>query len=375
MTFPFPPADPFSRDKSLTIYPPTTDNSLRPWDGADEYLLETVFQEYGDRLPLNAALVNDNHGALTVPLAPSASVCLNDSFSARKSIEQNLQDNGIEEIPSFSSFTDDFEAEVDLIIMKIPKALALFRYQLSRIAERINKPVTILAAGPAKLMPPSFYETFETYTERPSYSLIKKRARFYRGTLLPAQKEKSLLQQFTWDQKDFTTFPGVFSYGKADKGSLFLLDRFPRVSEPPVTIVDPGCGCGILGIQAALTWPDAQIIATDDSALALESTRLSAAQNGVIDRFDIRHTNILDGVESDSADLVICNPPFHSQHRVQLERGFAFIDESARVLKTGGQLFLVANRYLGYEKRLKESFNKMTILGQDRKFRLYMGTK
>jgi 23S rRNA (guanine1835-N2)-methyltransferase len=66
---------------------------------------------------------------------------------------------------------------------------------------------------------------------------------------------------------------------------------------------------------------------------------------------EIRHTHLLTGIEDNSADLVICNPPFHQQQRVNLDSGFAFIEDSFRVLKEGGQLFLVANRYLGYEKK------------------------
>ncbi|MDC7223108.1 MAG: class I SAM-dependent methyltransferase [Spirochaetales bacterium] len=374
MSFPFPPADIFAQNINLDFHPATSDRSLRPWDGADEYLLETIHEDYGENIPRKIALVNDAYGALTAPLASSAAMSLNDSFSSRDCIKKNLQSNGIPSDLSFPTFLDDFEGDPDLIIMKIPKALPLFRFQLSRLAERINRPVPLLAAGPSKLLPVSFYESFENAAQDTSYSLIKKRARYYRGILLPSQEKKDFTRHFSWKERSFTTLPGVFSYGKPDQGSQFLLERFPRADSPRL-IVDPGCGCGILGIEAALTWPEARIISTDDSALAVASTRLSAEANGVADRMDIRHTNILEGVESDRADLVICNPPFHSQHRVQLEQGFAFIKESHRVLKEGGQLFMVANRYLGYEKRLNSLFAGMKIIGQDRKFRLYMCRK
>ena len=371
MKFPFPPGDPFQNGMGLSLYPPTTDNSLRPWDGADEYLLSTILDEYGADPSLKVVAANDSHGALTVPLAPSMALSLTDSYSARASITENLKDAGRTDTIRFAGYMDDFEGDMDLIAMKIPKSLNLFRFQLARLAEKINKPVPILAAGMAKLMPQSFYQAFETAAENPEYSLIRKRARYYRGILKPREKQTLENHQFLWEDKPFVSLPGVFSYGKPDRGTLFLLDRFPRV-DPPEVVVDPGCGCGILGIQAALTWPEARVIGTDDSALAVESSRLSAQINGVDGRMEFRQTNILDGVEDRSADLVICNPPFHSQHRIQLERGFSFIDESARVLKTGGRLFLVSNRYLGYEKHLKSAFQSMKILGQDSKFRLYM---
>jgi 23S rRNA (guanine1835-N2)-methyltransferase len=374
MNIPFPPADSFGKQIGLNFYPPTSDSSLRPWDGADEYLLEKIREEYGTRLPMEILIANDSFGALTLPLAPSATINLNDSYSAARCIEQNFKDNSLEEKLTFRTYQDSVETAPDLIIMKIPKAVPFFKFQLEQLSRMITKPTPILAAGLSKLMPPSFFETFEGATDKAKYSLIKKRARLYEGTLLPSKELSPSSRQFNWKDKPFSTLPGVFSYGKVDKGSLFLLDRFPRATDPEV-IVDPGCGCGILGIEAAQTWPNARIIATDDSAVAIESTRLSAEQNNVSDRMEIRHTNILDGMDNESADLVICNPPFHSQHRIQLEQGFAFINESHRVLKPEGQLFLVANRYLGYEKHLKELFSGMKIIGQDQKFRLFMCRK
>ena len=358
----------------LSLYPPSTDNSLRPWDGADEYLIEALREDPERDESERTAIVNDSHGALALSLGKSVVICLNDSFSDRTGIRINGEANGASGSLNFAGFLDDFESGWDRILMKIPKTLNLFRFQLERMAEKIDRPVPIMAAGMAKLMPISFYEAFEAAVENPEYSLIRKRARYYKGLLMPRKRKAEENHQFIWNDRPFVSLPGVFSYGKPDRGTLFLLDRFPRV-DPPELVIDPGCGCGILGIQAALTWPEARVIGTDDSALAVESARLSAGINGVADRMSFLHTNILEGVEDRSADLVICNPPFHSQHRIQLETGFTFIEESARVLKTGGRLFLVSNRYLGYEKQLKCAFQSMKILGQDSKFRLFMCRK
>ncbi len=374
MKFPYPPAYPFRQETTLSFYPSVSDNSLRPWDGADEYLLEVLSRDFPEGKIPRPLILGDSCGALTVPLAGYDPIGLNDSCGSRYCITGNLRDNGYEGDPVFHEFHGDFPAEAGLILLKIPKSLPRFRYELERLRERITNPVTILAAGMAKLLPPSFFETFQELTDGGEYSLIKRKARYYRGVLTPVKVESREEHRFSWEGKELISLPGVFSYGKPDRGTLFLLDRFPRIPAP-ATVVDPGCGCGILGIQAALTWPEAKIIATDDSAAAVESTRLSARENGVEDRFDIRHTHILEGVDDDSADLVLCNPPFHQQHRIQLETGFAFITESLRVLKSGGWLFLVANRYLGYEKELTRQFSKMKILGQDKKFRLYMCRK
>lgn len=356
----------------LKIHPPTTDASLRAWDSADEYLLEQIKADWSSCERI--LVVNDAHGALSLPLSDKIMNQINDSALHRSSILLNLEGNGRPPSPPFLSSREPLEGEPDLIVLKIPKALPLFAYQLERIRLNLKEETPVLAAGMSKLMPPSFFETFQGACRDASYSLIKKRARYYRGVLQPLDKPVLEPVRFSYDRIPLLSLPGVFSHGKIDRGTRFLLEHFPR-SEKPEVVVDPGCGCGVLGIQAALAWPDARIIATDDNALAVESARLSAGLNGVEDRMKFRHANITEGLPDGSADLVICNPPFHQQHRINLESGYAFIDEAHRVLKPGGQLFMVANRHLGYEKRLKQLFEGALIIGQNKKYRVHMCRK
>jgi 23S rRNA (guanine1835-N2)-methyltransferase len=375
MNIPFPPADLFGRFLTLEIYPPSTDKSLRPWDSADEYLLEQVHERIKADDKLSLSVVNDTNGALTLSLIDRINYNLNDSYTHREGIVINGRTNGLTDDPVMTNISDGLGGQTGLIIMKIPQSLELFKYQLSKIGESLTEETPILAAGMSKLMTPHFYEAFEEAANGANYSLIKKRSRYYQGVLKPQKKDtREWGTNFTYDKMEMVTLPGVFSFGKLDLGTQFLLEHFPRLDNPTL-IVDPGCGCGILGIKAALTWPEARIIATDSSAMAVESTRLSAEKNGVSGRMEIRHTHLLTGIEDNSADLVICNPPFHQQQRVNLDSGFAFIEDSFRVLKEGGQLFLVANRYLGYEKKLKELSQGAMIIGQNKKYRVHMCRK
>jgi ribosomal protein L11 methyltransferase len=49
----------------------------------------------------------------------------------------------------------------------------------------------------------------------------------------------------------------------------------------PETILDVGCGSGILSIAAVKLWPGARCIAVDNDPLAVDATRDNAAKNGV----------------------------------------------------------------------------------------------
>ncbi len=49
-------------------------------------------------------------------------------------------------------------------------------------------------------------------------------------------------------------------------------------------------------------------------------------------------------------ELILSNPPFHTGRDVDYQVARAFIEQSYSALQTGGQLYLVANRFIRYEK-------------------------
>ena len=349
----------------------TDDNSLRPWDSGDEYLLEQL-KDYPDSRRI--LIINDNFGALGTALGERSTISWNDSYCARESINANIT-AAKAALPNFSGTVNNEKIDADLVLMKIPKSNGMFEYQLEKIRLRVPAGTPILAAAHSRNLPPSFFESFENHTENAAYSRIWKKARFYsgktKGSAGLSPQETIILK---WEDLNITALPGVFSQSRIDPGTQFLLEHFPRVNAPE-KIIDPGCGAGVLALAAALNWPEASITATDDSAIAVESTRISAEANGFGQRIETIHTDILKGIENESADLVICNPPFHQQQRVSVESGLGFLRESARVLKKGGQLFIVANRHLGYQSELERLFEGAITIAQNKQYHIFMCRK
>lgn len=154
---------------------------------------------------------------------------------------------------------------------------------------------------------------------------------------------------------ELETAPGVFSAKKLDVGSEILLESLARFCghKAPKRIVDLGCGTGILGIAAALLWPEAEVLLTDADARAVACTASNIERLGLGGRcrvawWDSRETPI-----DHRFQLAVVNPPFHHRgSEVDLGPALALFNSLNGWLKPGARALLVANRTLPYEKPL-----------------------
>lgn len=75
------------------------------------------------------------------------------------------------------------------------------------------------------------------------------------------------------------------------------------------SVLDAGCGSGILSIAAALRWPEATCVAVDIDPLCIDATQENAAANGVAGRISARPTPV--GELADEFSLVLANIQAH----------------------------------------------------------------
>ncbi|MBF9015922.1 MULTISPECIES: methyltransferase [unclassified Oceanispirochaeta] len=366
----------------------TEDKSLRPWDASDEYLLTHIKEM--EIQPSKVLIVNDSHGALTVALASCCAAGIQDSSLGIREIKENLELNN-KQAPDPAGLLEFKDSEIDLIIVKVPKSLEYFRFQLKLLKSKLKKDCPIIAAGMNKYLPETFFNAVKEFCPDASYSRVVKKARYYEGTMTVGSTEDSTETAedvqpadsdfFTYRAVNFYSYPGIFSHGKLDGGTRFLLDylysaecnsRVISSLNKDSVIVDPGCGYGILGLQALALSEASRVILTDDNALATACTEYNARNLGLLQKCSIIQGNILEGVESGSTDLVVCNPPFHRGHTVSVETGFAFIRDSARVLKKNGLSLFVMNAGLGYGNILNENFESVAVVRENRKFKLIL---
>ena len=65
------------------------------------------------------------------------------------------------------------------------------------------------------------------------------------------------------------------------------------------------------------------------------------------------------------------NPPFHAGVRTTSAVAIRMIEGAPAHLESGGEMWLVANRFLDYLTPLREAFARVDVVHEDNKFRVY----
>lgn len=168
--------------------------------------------------------------------------------------------------------------------------------------------------------------------------------------------------------------PGVFSHGRVDEGSAFLLETLTKQSHIKTgQLLDVGCGCGLLGAWLVKQYPELQLTACDVSGFALNTTRATLAANqlkGKVVAADI-FTGLQEHTPEEGFDLLVSNPPFHTGKTTDYELASRLISQAPKHLRKGGELWIVANRFLPYSDLLQKAFSNFTIAAETGKFRVY----
>ena len=356
----------------LDRYPPTRNPTLQPFDAADLYLLQQLapLPPGTDRV----LVINDQFGTLACALAltGTAVVSWSDSHLAERALHNNLQHN---QLPAPAvTFIDSQQlpsGPISRVLLRVPKSLALLEDQLSRLRPLLTADAVVIAGAMLKHLPPSAGDLLARYIGPYQASLAWKKARLltarFDSSLAPALPQLDTRYALPDDDVQLTNLPGVFSRERLDIGTRIMLPCIPR-TEGPARIVDLGCGNGALGIQAALHNPQAQLSFIDESYAAVASARLNLSQAcpGRDARFLV--SDGLIDADTASADLVLCNPPFHQQQVIGDEIALRLFQQSRAALAPDGALLVVGNRHLGYHVKLKRFFGKVEQVGGNSKF-------
>jgi len=132
-----------------------------------------------------------------------------------------------------------------------------------------------------------------------------------------------------------------------------------------------GCGNGIVGLVAARTHDEADVVAIDDSALAVAATRDSWAATlpDALSRLHVFHAHrMINVVDAGSVDAVLVNPPFHDDRVVGDDTAWSMFVDAHKVLRPGGVIGVVGNRHLAYHAKLKKIFGNVETVASNKRF-------
>lgn len=391
-------------------------------DAADLLVLDTLAGWEATGRPVGRiAVLHDRHGALTLPLlAAGHDVRLGvDEASAAASVAGNHDRLRQEHWGSLARGGIDEEtlADADTVLLSLPRSLDALRLTAARIARWASDDVLVLAGGRDKHMSPSMNEVLaECFT-----TVVPGRGRSKSRVLTAAgpRRDAAVPEPATRTHRvpglgTLTLVGGAATFGGAalDPGSRLLAEtlagRRPGLPRPhpahvttdsglrlevpwtppaprpgaagvearPVPdIVDAGCGNGALAVAAGLLWPEASVLASDQSADAVASARASVAANGLEERIRVEQDDALSAVPDGAVRLVLLNPPFHDGTAVDPTVAHRMIAAAGRVLAPGGQLWCVWNSHLRHRPVLEAEVGPTKQVARDRTFTVTVSTR
>ncbi|MCW8931014.1 MAG: methyltransferase [Gammaproteobacteria bacterium] len=367
---------------------PDTDKNLQAWNSADLYILNQIFEWVQEgKFDLNKAeilILNDSFGALSVALSQFSCDVYSDSFISHKATTNNIKNNcpnNLDKITLLKS-TDTFSKKYDLVIFKEVKSHYFLKNEMIKVLDVLKPGALILGGIMAKNLQKNLMDMLNHVFGAAQASLTWKKARLLFVTNKVGSLNHALNTSASEDSKNsiahfqledtkeiIYNLANVFSRNKLDIGTRFFLQHLPSEGNFK-NIIDLGCGNGVLALKAAQTFSDASITCIDESYMAVASAKMTLETNLSLKDHDTNYiaANALSGYVSESEDLILCNPPFHQQYVVGDAIAWQMFKESKKVLRRGGELWIVGNRHLGYHSKLKKIFGNQKIIATNKKF-------
>ncbi|NVK33372.1 MAG: class I SAM-dependent methyltransferase [Rhodobacteraceae bacterium] len=276
--------------------------------------------------------------------------------------------------------SDAKSMDFDLVMMLPPRQKQEARALMARAVSLVKNGGIVLACT-ANTEGAKAHESDLKNLAGLSGNLSKNKCRVYWTAVQKDALNASLLDE--WKLLDaprpilegaFVSRPGIFAWDRVDVASKLLAAHIPQTLAGRGA--DLGCGFGYLSRVVLERCP--KVIAMD--LYEAEKRALDLAREN-LQAFS--HSKSLTGIWSDVTrgiegpyDFIVSNPPFHQTGKAdRSDIGQAFIRSAARGLRTGGQLFMVANRHLPYEDTLKDVFGVFDMIADEGGYKVLKAIK
>ena len=163
----------------------------------------------------------------------------------------------------------------------------------------------------------------------------------------------------------FTSYPGCFCHRRLDEGGLALAEVISRdlTSSPsshfplPTSLLDMGCGCGLVGFLVKSVVKDLSLVMVDSHSRAVEAANINAANFNMTAEIILADNGTparMDG----AFDVFAGNPPYYSDYRI----AEVFLETAKRALKPGGVCYTVVKNDAGLRPVQERYFPNVEVI-------------
>ncbi|HEY7413958.1 MAG TPA: methyltransferase [Ktedonobacteraceae bacterium] len=184
--------------------------------------------------------------------------------------------------------------------------------------------------------------------------------------LCASKKAANVIDLGQWQQVS------VFAGSQLDEGTALLLEAL-KVYENDEAL-DLGCGAGFIGLHIAARAIKGHITMIDSSLAAVEAAQNAIEQSG-LSNIRVLAGDSAQAITDQRFDLVATNPPFHQGGIQTGEIAVRFIQDAARVLRSRGRFYVVANRFLKYELTMREHFRTVEEIAGNGKYKVLLARR
>ncbi|MFE3444429.1 class I SAM-dependent methyltransferase [Nocardia sp. NPDC059180] len=358
----------------LRRYPDVEASNLYAVDAADRLILDVAADALAAVDSGEVAVIGDGYGALTLGAAAAHDLrglrVHQDLLTGELALTANARVVGLTDRYTAHSLDADLLKGVRVVLLRLPRVLSGLAEVADAIARFAEPDVQVFAGGRDKYLTKSMNEVLaESFTDvRASRGRQKSRTLLVSGPKPVGDPPFPVREHIGELDIDVVAHGAAFSGARLDMGTRFLLQHMKTMKPDARDAIDLGCGTGILAVALAKARPRLEVVGTDQSAAAVASAIATAAANQVADRVTVVRDDAMSGAPDNSADLVLCNPPFHVGAAVHTGSAIKMFAETGRVLRPGGELWTVYNSHLNYRGVVERMVGRTDVIGRNRKF-------
>jgi 16S rRNA (guanine1207-N2)-methyltransferase len=367
---------------ALRRFPDVEAPNLVAVDATDRLLLDVAAPSLAALEPGELVVVGDHYGALTLGAAARFG-CTGirvhqDLVTGGLALAGNAARTGLGGSYRPMPLDPELFTGARLVLIQAPKSVAGLAEVVQLIGAAAPPEVEVHVGGRIKYLTRALNDVLAgTFAQvRPSLARQKSRVLSASGLLQEPQRASpqtagthtGQYPRREWHEDHqlwVCAHGGAFAGTRIDVGTrrlIAVLDQLPEAD----TAVDLGCGTGVLAVLLARQ--GRSVLACDQSAAAVASTRATAHANGLDGAIRVSQDDALSAEPAASADLIVCNPPFHLGGAVHAGAARTLFAGAARALRPGGELWTVFNSHLGHARTLTELVGPTRVVHRDPKF-------